>query len=230
MFIFGGIDDRENKFLSDFWILDLDKFRWLPLETRGNLPPPLAYHCSTLVLSNEKKTNPNINIYKLPEALYKVTPSKFKNEGIYIFGGMDDEGKLRDELRMLKIGKRPLEWRIVNTNGNIPEGRLFASINFYEDLNVLFLLGGKTQNDEFSSTLFLLDLETFCWSKVLIFDRSPHERAEHSSCIYGSSLIIFGGINSEKYIGSDIYVINLDIWEKKRRRLAIREKAKRLNL
>ena len=60
----------------------------------------------------------------------------------------------------------------------------------------------------------------------MIFDRSPNETAEHSSCIYGSNLLIFGGINDDKYLGSDIYVINLDIWEKRKRRAVIKEKAK----
>ena len=62
MFIYGGIDDNENKLLSDFWLMILNNYNWISLETKGKKPPPLSFHCSTLVLTNDNKTNPKLNI------------------------------------------------------------------------------------------------------------------------------------------------------------------------
>lgn len=113
---------------------------------------------------------------------------------------MDKDRKICIDLRILKIRRKPLEWSVVKTNGNIPGGKISATLNYYEKLNVIFLFGGKSDPESFSCNLYILDLETLFWTKVMVFDRSQFERAEHSSCIYESKLIILVGINNEIYL------------------------------
>ena len=78
----------------------------------------------------------------------------------------------------------------------------------------------------FYNDLHVFDLETCSWSKVAIFDKIPVERGEHSSIIYGNKLFIYGGINMDKYLGSEFYIINLDIWEKKRKKYVLKGEIK----
>ena len=63
MMIFGGIDEFDN-FLNDFWVLDLFYLKWIKMDTKGQKPSPLAYMCSSIVISIEKRNNPNFNIFK----------------------------------------------------------------------------------------------------------------------------------------------------------------------
>jgi N-acetylneuraminic acid mutarotase len=223
MFIHGGIEKKSNKYLNDYWFLDLDKMRWMQLDTKGQPPPPLAYHCSTLVLPTEYKLHPNFSVYKFPEVPSRVEHSRSKNEGVFIYGGIDSDNKIRNELRLLKIGKKPLEWCLIKTKGTPPDGRVSATLNYFEELNVLILYGGKCEDQSISSDMFICDLENYSWNKVLIFDRSPADRAEHSSCINGKNLIIFGGVNKNRYLGSDMYIIELELWNKKKKRGCIKE-------
>lgn len=224
MFIHGGIDDKEDKLLNDFWLLDLDRMKWISVEFKGYQPPPLAYHSSSLVVTSDKRLNTNFHIYKFPEAPTRLGRKRVKNEGVYLYGGIDGEKRVRSELRVLKIGTRPVIWTTIKTFGKPPGPRHSCSLDYFEDLNVLFLYGGSNDSQLISNEVFLLDLEHYNWSLVSIFDVSPYARAEHSSCLNGNSLLIFGGINMDMYLGSELYIINLDIWEKKRRRYTHKSK------
>jgi hypothetical protein len=69
MLIFGGIDDNEC-YLNDFWVLDLNFMKWTKMETKGQRPDPIAFMCSALIISNDKRNNPNFNLFK-PETVIR---------------------------------------------------------------------------------------------------------------------------------------------------------------
>ena len=119
-----------------------------------------------------------------------------------------------------------MDFFTIKSKGKTPAPRTNATLNFYEDLQVLILFGGKNDlnNGVFYNDFHVFDLENFSWSRVIIYDKIPCERAEHSSVIFANKLYIFGGINMNKYMGSDFYVINLDLWEKKRKKYLKSEK------
>ena len=216
MVVYGGIDD-EGHLLDDLWVLDLNlSMRWNYIEVKGIKQKALAHHCSTLVLSSEKRNHPLLNIFKFPDLpLGRTTIKGSKYEGIVYFGGIDDEGNVNNELRILKIGRKPLEWIIPNVSGSMPQGRLNATINYYEIINVLILFGGQNQTQDFSNDLHLLNLNSLEWIRVFFYGDIPSQRSSHCSIIHHNQLIIFGGINAEKYVGSDIFMVNLDIFQKK---------------
>lgn len=220
MYIHGGIDENGD-FLHDSFILDLESFRWnevYPKETNFR-PFSVAYHSSCLVVTSDKRNHSNFNIYKFPE-MPKIAVNKIKFEGVYIFGGIDREGNCNNDLRILKIGKKPLEWIKPNTIGSSPQPRQSSFIGFYEELDILILHGGRNDqtSDVYLNDTYILDLYTFNWIKINVFENVPKPRAEFSAIVQSNKLIIFGGTNMQGYIGSDIFMINLDFFENKKKR------------
>jgi hypothetical protein len=90
-------------------------------------------------------------------------------------------------------------------------------MSFYERGNFLIIHGGR--NDLMSETMafddtFVLDLEFFEWFHVELYSQFDKfkvlSRCGHQSIIYGNKLIILGGMNNNNYIGSSLFIVNLD--------------------
>lgn len=96
--------------------------------------------------------------------------------------------------------------------------RYDATLNFYEKGNALILFGGR--NDEISDTyalndLFFFDLLTFDWIKIELYNNddpsfSVIHRCGHCTLLFDDKIVIFGGMNSQHFVGSALFVINLD--------------------
>ena len=134
------------------------------------------------------------------------------------FGGKSkEEGGISNKLWILTIGQKLLEWNLAETKGIPPRPRYNHSMSFYERGNFLIIHGGR--NDLMSDTIafddtFVLDLEFFEWFKVELYSQFDKfkvlSRCGHQSSIYGNKLIIFGGMNHNNYIGSTLFIVNLD--------------------
>ena len=63
---------------------------------------------------------------------------------------------------------------------------------------------------------FVLDLDNLEWVKVELYsntiDFKVISRYGHKSTIFSNKLIIFGGINNNNYIGSSLFIVNLDFY------------------
>jgi hypothetical protein len=67
IFFHGGFNE-DNIVQSDSYLLSLDPLKWNEvIVNESTSSPSLAGHSSCLVLSNEVKNSPKMNIYKLPE-------------------------------------------------------------------------------------------------------------------------------------------------------------------
>ena len=83
-------------------------------------------------------------------------------------------------------------------------------MTFYEKLNILVLFGGKNNvTNVYFNDLYVLDLDSFDWYKVVVCDDFAYKRADHCAALYENKLIFFGGMNNSQFIGSDIYAINM---------------------
>ena len=92
-------------------------------------------------------------------------------------------------------------------------------MDFYEKANYLIVHGGR--NDDLSSTsalddTFVLDLDNCGWVKVELYSNSKNfkviSRYGHKSTIFSNKLIIFGGMNNNNFIGSSLFIVNLDFY------------------
>ena len=115
------------------------------------------------------------------------------------------------------MGKKPLQWIKPETKGKPPAPRYFHTMNYFERGNYLIVHGGRNDSVSDNSALndtYLLNLENFEWIEVTLFsdnnDFKVANRCGHQSIIYIDKLIILGGMNNDNYIGSNLFIINLD--------------------
>ena len=218
--VHGGINE-DGKVLNDTFIISLSPFKTLSAKVSYEYPGPYLYgHCEALAVPKDIATNPRTNIYKLPDIQFgKRVNLKLKEKGLYVFGGKDEKGVIRNDLYLLTIGTRPLNWTIIQTNGEKPLPRYDASLTFYEKGNVLILFGGRTDkySDKFAlNDLYFLDLFSFDWIKINLYNNADKgfdviPRCGHCSFLFDDKLFIFGGMNSKNFVGSALFVVNLNL-------------------
>ena len=210
IFLYGGVNQNEI-YLGDCWVYNLRVPGWSVVEISGRIPPALGFHCCTLGLEKEQLYNPKLTIYKVPESTRKTVPV-LKCEGVFFFGGMNDNRKPTNLFFVMKLGKKQMEFEIPKTFGEPPSPRISASIDFYPNLNFLILHGGRNDLIEhsFMNDFYVLDLETMHWIKASFVKDIPIERAEHKSLIFGNKLLILGGVNMNSFMNFDFSITNLD--------------------
>ena len=222
MLIYGGINDT-GEILSDCYILNFNPLKWFNVTINPYSPGPSVYgHASSLAIQRDVLLNHRFNIYKYPDndIMNKLNSSRIKERGMYVFGGKTkEEGGLSNELWILIMGKKPLEWVQPVTKGKPPCPRYYHSMDYYEKGNFLIVHGGR--NDDVSKTsalndTFIFDLENFEWMSVQLYSQISNfqvfTRYGHSSIIFSNKLIILGGMNNSNYLGSSILVLNLDFY------------------
>ena len=217
MLIHGGINDY-GKVLNDTHLLNINQLKWHKCNINKYCKwPKLCGHACSLVIPLTCLYNPKFNIYSFPEnETFKKRP--IKEKGLYIFGGKTKEdGGLTNQIWILTMGKKTLDWIRPETKGKPPAPRFFHTMNFYERGNYLIVHGGRNDSVSENSALndtFLFNLENFEWIEVLLYSNLNNFEVEcrcgHQSVIYIDKLIILGGMNNNKYLGSSLFIINLD--------------------
>jgi hypothetical protein len=221
MLIHGGVDVN-NEILSDCHFLNLETLKWVEPHIEQYTQKPKVYgHSYSLVIPFKLLNHKSFSIYKFPEfANSSININKIKIKGLYIFGGKTEEnGGLSNDLWILMMGQKPLTWMKPNITGKPPSPRYFHTMDYYEKANYLIVHGGR--NDELSDTsalddTFVLDLDNLEWVKVELYsntiDFKVISRYGHKSTIFSNKLIIFGGMNNNNYIGSSLFIVNLDFY------------------
>jgi hypothetical protein len=207
MYIHGGISEDEVT-LYDNWIFEIPNTRWIKLDIKGD-SPTLVHHCACFVIETEKIKN--YHIYRQPDLFNKNFIKKIKHEGLYVFGGIDEDRNYNSVLRILKTGKKPCEWVVPDIAGQGPVGRMNSTMNFYREMNIIILHGGRNDSESkiISKEFWIIDVEKMAWKKVGITGQVPRERTEHGAVIYGDRLIILGGINAYKYNSMELCVLDI---------------------
>lgn len=216
MVIHGGIDLTE-KMLDCAWVFQTHGLRWEALETKGSPLGHRAYHSVARVVDSDSLSGRFFDLYKSSDlASVKSSAKKVMIQGIYFFGGIDENGVCHNDLTILKVGRRPCAWVTPKVDGKPPKPRICCSFEFYEELNYVILYGGKNNEDtmaECYKDVYILDLSGLLWCKAIldigISDKMT--RWGHSSGVMNGMLVIFGGVNGSSYMGSDVLAIWLDI-------------------
>lgn len=215
IFVHGGIDEDEN-YLDDYYLLNIRTLKWTVCTIGDKLKvPKIAYHKACLILQEEFREDPKMHIYKYPDST-SLMNNNIKERGIYLFGGkLGENGPINSNLYCLKIGKKPLEWTILKTTGLAPCPRYSCSMNFYEEGNFLIIHGGKIDDaasDFALNDTYFLDLYSLNWIKVEYFNkyREVPNRCCHEAVIYEQNLYIFGGMNADSFLGSELLILELN--------------------
>ena len=222
--LFHGGVDSDNEILDDILILNLNPLKWMNPIINNYLPMPKVYgHASCLVIPTSILIHYKFNIYRYPDEEHnndKNNNNKSKGRGLYIFGGKTkDEGGLSNDLWVLVLGQKPIYWNKVKTHGTPPCPRYYHSMDYFEKSNFLIIHGGRNDNISTTSALddtFVLDLTNFGWVRIELYsniqDFKVFSRYGHKSSIVSNKLIILGGANNKNYIGSSLFIVNLDFY------------------
>jgi hypothetical protein len=184
-----------------------------PIIAKKVKMPTIAYHSCCLVVPKEIRDNSTFSIYNFPN-FSKMT--HIKEKGLYIFGGkISKSGILNKNLYVLKIGQKPLEWMILKTKGISPSKRYATSMSYYENGNMLIIHGGRNNYGNYDYILndtFILNLHSLNWMKVEYFYNNIEitPRFFHQSFVYDNYFLAFGGTNGINYLGSEMFVLDLN--------------------
>jgi hypothetical protein len=200
MLIHGGISEDEE-YLSDIQVLSFYPLKWLACQVSLEIDPPkLALHACCLVLPNDQMLNVKLNIYKLPDQIAtRRAFNKIKERGVYFFGGRStQDDTLKNDMWVLRIGKKPLEWIKLKTIGPAPPQRHSHTMNFYEEGNYIIIHGGKNNslvNGYALDDTYLFELSRFEWIRVILYSDSINNfvfnRCGHSSIIFSIEFLTF---------------------------------------
>ena len=216
MLIHGGLNEN-NEVLNDCYYFNINQLKWSVTPISKTTPSPRLYgHTSCLVIPKEYYNHHKLTVVSYPEI--EIGNNRLKEKGIYIFGGkIKEEGGLSNKIWILLIGQKILRWINPEVKGKPPSPRYFHSMNYYDKGNILIIHGGR--NDIVSDTsalcdTFVFDLENFEWMQVTLYSQLSKfkvlSRCAHQSVIFGNKLIILGGMNNNNYIGSTLFIVNLD--------------------
>ncbi|CAD8067561.1 unnamed protein product [Paramecium sonneborni] len=198
----GGIDQKGH-YLNDFLAYDMSTYRWQNVETNASVfQDGVAFHKSCCALEHK-----SLDLYRHDSEM------SYENQGIYIFGGLDQNGHYLDKLIKIDVRRRPIYIEEVQSKGRGPISRCQHSMTYVELSQQIIIYGGK--NDDINTLGFLNDLYIFeirnlSWSIVDIKRYPTSGRCSHSAAAIDEKLYIFGGVNYTGFVKSDLLIFELN--------------------
>ena len=212
--IHGGINE-EGEFLNEIWIYEILRKKWSNLNYKNIIKiPKISNHSCALVLKNPSlKFHKDLNVYKFPEGNFnKFKGNKPKIEGIYIFGGIEENGNFYKDLWLIRIGNKPCEIGKIPFKGIGPCERINCGISFFNPLNFLVIYGGRNSN-LILNDIWIFDLEYFNWIKPNYDQCNSRFVCEHSIFEYDDKIFVLGGSGNFGFEKFDFYTIEFDVYE-----------------
>ncbi|CAN8292586.1 unnamed protein product [Cochlearia groenlandica] len=233
LFVFGGTDG--NKPLNDLHILDTSSHTWICPSVRGEGPEAREGHSATLVGKRlfvfggcGKSSDSNEEIYyndlfilntetyvwkravtigSPPSARDSHTCSSWKNK-IVVIGGEDGHDYYLSDVHILDTDT--FIWKELNTSGQLltpRAGHVTVSLG-----TNLFVFGGFTDAQNLYDDLYVLDVDTCVWSKVLTMGEGPSARfSSAGACVdpHKAGFIVFvGGCNKNLEALDDMFYLD----------------------
>ena len=141
------------------------------------------------------------------------------NEKIYLFGGVDQDGKDTNDIFYLDLTQNVLVWKKINiAEEDKPTKRRQHTITLLD--SKLFLFGGQNfldGNNEKLNDLWYMDLNATSdkyhqWEKLKNNDVTATDNVQkyaHSAVVYNNTLYIYGGKNASDTPLSDLCALNI---------------------
>jgi hypothetical protein len=122
-----------------------------------------------------------------------------REKGWYLFGGLNnDEGMISNDLWILRLGRKPLEWMKPNIRGKPPLPRYAHTLNYYEEGNFLISHGGRNDLSSQSFALndtHIFDLSKMEWQEIKLYSDMDNfkvfNRCGHNSVIFSKQFFLF---------------------------------------
>nr|KYP49534.1 Rab9 effector protein with Kelch [Cajanus cajan] len=254
LFVFGGTDG--TNLLKDLCILDTSSHTWICPTVRGEAPEAREGHAAALVgkrlfvFGGCGRSADNINevyyndLYILntetfvwnrattsgtsPSPRDSHSCSSWKNK-IIVIGGEDERDYYLSDVHILDTDT--LIWRELSTSGqSLPPRAGHSTVSFGKNL---FVFGGFTDAQSLYNDLYMLDIETGVWTKVMTAPNGPSARFSVAGdcldpCMSGV-LVFIGGCSRSLEGIDDMYYLYTGIARENERRpdkLSLRKQLK----
>ncbi|KAJ0049262.1 hypothetical protein Pint_16276 [Pistacia integerrima] len=232
LFIFGGCgkssDTNDEVYYNDLYILNTGEFLYLTSITKCFRLLKSMFHF-ILVSSSLAETfvwkrattsgNP-------PSARDSHTCSSWKNK-IIVVGGEDGHDYYLSDVHILDA--ETLTWKELKTSGQmLPPRAGHATVAFGKNL---FVFGGFTDSQNLYDDLYMLDVDTGIWTKVMTIGEGPSARfSVAGDCLdplKGGVLVFIGGCNKSLEALDDMYYLYTGLAnERKLEKLSLRKQLK----
>ncbi|XP_050375995.1 uncharacterized protein LOC126793498 isoform X2 [Argentina anserina] len=255
LFVFGGTDGTNP--LKDLHILETSSHTWISPTFRGEGPEAREGHSAALVgkrlfvfggcgksANNDEEVYYN-DLYILntenfawkksitsgtpPSPRDSHTCSSSKNK-VIVIGGEDGHDYYLSDVHILDADT--LVWRELNTSGQLlpPRGG-HSTVAFGKNL---FVFGGFTNAQSLYNDLYMLDVDTGVWTKVVTTGDGPSARfSVAGDCldpVKGGVLVFIGGCNKSLEGLDDMFYLNTGLVRESERRLEKLSLRKQLKL
>ncbi|CAI9111735.1 OLC1v1012034C1 [Oldenlandia corymbosa var. corymbosa] len=245
LFVFGGTDGRSP--LGDLHILDTSSNTWISPSVRGDGPAPREGHSAALIgkrlfifggcgkYDGLEKYYDDVYILNTETFLWKrVVPSggpptkrdshtcsSWKNK-IIVVGGEDVSDYYLSDVHILDADT--LLWCKLNTTGQLlPPRAGHTTVAFGK---YLFVFGGFSDGQNLYDDIYVLDLESGAWTKVIPSGEGPSARFSMAGEVLhptmGGVLVFMGGCNKNLEALADMYLLHTGIttdFEREERRM-----------
>ncbi|XP_030958277.1 kelch-like protein 10 [Quercus lobata] len=230
LFVFGGID--ANNHFNDMRIFNTSSHRWRSPRVVGNIPERRKWHSATLYRkslyifggSGRSRDNNDETYYR---NVYMFHTARFVWKRIDTFGSLPSPRNSHicsyQLNRMIVVGGKDghdsfcsdvyvmqgLTWRERRTSGRLlPPRAGHAAVNFGAKGTKLYIFGGYT-NQFLYNDVYVLDIVTGVWTKVITTGGRPSHRA----FMTGDSLdlqrfVFYGGFNGRSEVCDDMYYLH----------------------
>ena len=165
----------------------------------------------------KEKKKKNDNSKKMSKIL-AIFILELKKNTIVLFGGKKGQtNKIDNKIKFLKYNteKKKFYFKNFPINKNLekensPESRFSHSMHIYKKKNLLIIYGGVNIKGDFLNDFWIFDFDNFFWKKIYICGPLNIPRACHCSLIFNDLFIVYGGINSNGYLSTNIFICYLD--------------------
>ncbi|OMO62949.1 Kelch repeat type 2 [Corchorus capsularis] len=254
LFVLGGTDGTNP--LKDLHILDTATHTWICPSVRGEGPEAREGHSAALVGKRlfifggcGKSSDNNDEIYyndlyilntetfvwkrattsgDPPSARDSHTCSSWKNK-IIVIGGEDGHDYYLNDVHILDADT--LVWKEVNATGQVlPPRAGHSTVAFGKNL---FVFGGFTDAQNLYDDLYMLDVDTGMWTRVITMGDGPSARfSVAGDCLdplKSGVLVFIGGCNKTLEALDDMYYLYTGLVvrdERKLEKLSLRKQLK----
>ena len=218
MLIQGGMDIDTNEIQRSAFVYTLLKNCWNELEINIDDLPFLMYHTAVIVNDYSYSTIQPYSVYKPPNDLPHNRIKKVKNDGVYIFGGINKERKLCNDVYIIKVCRKPCKVVKPKIKGRPPSPRINAKMLYMNEYNLIIIHGGCGGDQEIMNDIAIINMETLNWVWPQIEAEDPGEdtkylisRTEHEIFSNGGKIYILGGRDIEQYHKMDFEIVTFQI-------------------
>lgn len=206
MIVHGG-SDQQDLLTNSVQVFDVSKRSWSkPITNYKTLP--LDLH--SIAFTSANQVYQSVKDLSAPISKYKPKP----NEGLYIFGGRDENGNPSKRMWRYKILSSPWYLEDVEGMANGPSPRFGHCLAYLSTIDSLVVFGGEDGQQSFND-VFLFNVELNHWVDLRVnskFRPVPRTRFSFAAiCEQRSSrLFILGGMADNCFAGGTILCLEFE--------------------